>query len=119
MSDDELYSAMKELDDFESFPVPSSWFKKYNIPLREAVAPKEFIESNYTLRRAVEVKDLPPLIIDEPQRDGALVEVPKEEEIKVDVVSRPFEWDSNKPFPAMLPALKEIEEKDISASSSA
>lgn len=111
-SDDEMYNAMKDMPDFECMPIPAEWFKKYHIPIREAVAPKEFIESNYTIARAVEVKDLPPIIIDDPQRDGALVEVPKEEEIPVEVICRPFEWDSSKPFPAVLPALKEMEEKE-------
>jgi hypothetical protein len=114
-TDEELYNAMKDLPDFDCMPIPSSWFKKFNIPLREAVAPKEFIESNYTLKRSVEIKDLPPIIIDEPQRNGVLMEVPKEEEIKVEVVSRPFDWDNSKPFPSVLPALKEMEEKEISA----
>jgi hypothetical protein len=114
MSEDELYNMMKDMEDFDSMPIPSAWFKKYNIPLREAVAPKEFIESNYTLKRSIEIKDLPPIIIDEPQRDAELVVVPHEEEIKVEVISRAFDWDSNKPFPAVLPFLKEMEEKEKS-----
>jgi hypothetical protein len=112
MSDDELYNSMKDMPDFDSMPIPSGWYKKYNIPLREAVAPKEFIESNYTLKRAIEIKDLPPIIIDEPQCDSKLVVVPHEEEIKVEVISRAFDWDSKKPFPAVLPFLKEMEEKE-------
>ena len=112
MSEDELYNMMKDMEDFDSMPIPSGWFKKYNIPLREAVAPKEFIESNYTLKRAVEIKDLPPIILDEPQRDAELVVVPHEEEVKVEVISRAFDWDGKKPCPAVLPFLKEMDEKE-------
>lgn len=110
-AEDELYNMMKDLPDFNCLPIPSHWYKKYNLPPRDPITPKEFIESNYTMMRAVEQKDLPPLIIDEPQQDGKLFEFVKEEEVKVDVVSRPLDWDPEKPFPAVLPALKEIEEK--------
>ncbi len=103
---------MKDLPDFDCLPIPVSWFKKYNIPAREAVAPKEYIESNYAMLKSVELKDLPPLIIDEPQRGGVLVEVVAEDPVTLEVVSRPFEWDTSKPFPAVLPSLKEMEEAE-------
>ena len=66
VDEDTMYAQLKDLPDFECLPLPASWFKKYGIPPREATAPREFIESNYTMRMAIEPKDLPPIIIDEP-----------------------------------------------------
>jgi hypothetical protein len=92
-----LVEEMRKLPDFESFVFPSSWYKKYNIPLATAVNPREFMKSNYAMTCAVEPKDLPPIIRNEPLKDTSgkvrFVEVP---EIKpgeyenVSVVSRPL-----------------------------
>lgn len=101
-----LYEALKELPDWECFPIPQSWFKKFNIPPRNPIGVREYIHSNYAMEMAVKPKDLPPIIIDEPQQGGKLVEVPKAEEVPIEVVSRPFELPEGKPFPAILPSLK-------------
>ena len=98
----ELVKVLQAQPDFECLPIPAYWFKKYNIPPREATAPPEYIESNYAMKRANEPKDLPPIIIDEPQQGGKVYPVAPPEEIKVDVVSRPFNWTGNKPFPAVF-----------------
>lgn len=108
MDEDALYNELKNLPDFDCMPIPARWFKKYGIEPRAPPTTREFIESNYTLLRAVENKNLPPIIYDEPQQNGKLVTPPPFEEIKVDVISRPFEWDSSKPFPSVLPMLKEL-----------
>ena len=105
MTDDEertLLNVLKAQPDFDCLPIPASWFKKYNIPPRAAVGPREYIESNYAMKKANETKDLPPLIIDEPQQGGKLVPVAPPEDIDVKVINRPFEWDSKKPFPAVF-----------------
>ena len=112
IDEDALYEEMKNLPDFDCMPIPARWFKKYNIAPRNPPTTREFIESNYTLIKSVEKKDLPPIIIDEPQQNGKLVVPFPPEEIKVDVISRPFEWDSSKPFPAVLPILKELPDPD-------
>ena len=98
----ELLYALKQLPDFDCFPIPESWFKKYNLAPRGVIAPREFMESNYTMSMAVAPKDLPPLIIDEPQQGGKLVRFVDEPPPPVEVRSRPFEWDNTKPFPAVL-----------------
>jgi hypothetical protein len=108
IDEDALYNQLKEQPDFDCLPIPATWFAKYNIPARTTPTTKDFLESGYTLMRATEQKDLPPIIHDEPQQNGKLVESQPFEEIKVDVVSRAFEWDSSKPFPATLPMLKEL-----------
>ena len=105
LSDSEELEFVKMLQaqpDFECLPIPAYWFKKYNIPPREATAPTEYIESNYAMKRANEPKDLPPIIIDEPQQGGKVYPVAPPEDIKVDVVSRPFNWTGDKPFPAVF-----------------
>ena len=112
IDEDALYNELKQLPDFDCMPIPVSWFSKYNIPPREVLTTREFIESNYTMKRAVEPKDLPALIIDEPQQGGKLVEAPPPEDIKVEVINRPFDWDMKKPFPAILPMLKELPDPD-------
>lgn len=65
---------------------------------------KEFIASGYTLKCAYAPKDLPPIVIDKPIKDGLLVEVAPPEEIPVEVVSRPFTEEN---VPMVLPSLKD------------
>ena len=112
INEDELYAELSKLPDFDCMPIPISWYKKYNIPPRTIETTREFLESRYTINQQYGHKDLPPIIMDEPQRDGELVVVPHEEEIKVEVISRAFDWDGSKPFPAVLPFLKDMEEKE-------
>jgi hypothetical protein len=87
----ELLYALKQLPDFECFPLPAAWFEKYKLKPRGVMNPREFMESNYTMKKSVEVKDLPPLFIDEPQRGGELKVFPEPEVIPVEVRSKPFE----------------------------
>ena len=105
----DLYEALKDLPDFDCFPIPQSWFKKFNIPPRGVVNPREFIESNYTMKMSIAPKDLPPLIINEPQKDGKLFPLIAEEPIPVELVSRQFELKDGEIFPAVLPFLKDHE----------
>ena len=97
-----LLEVLQSQPDWECLPIPAYWFKKYGIPPREAVGPKEYIESNYAMRKAVEPKDLPPLLIDEPQYGGRLVALAPPEKVDIQLVSRPFVSDPNKPFPAVI-----------------
>ena len=100
---------LKSQPDFDCLPIPAYWFKKFGIPPREAVAPREYIESNYAMKRAVEEKELPPLIVDEPQDNGRLVPIAPPDDTTVEVVNRPFEWKGDKPFPAVIvPELENI-----------
>lgn len=112
MTDDEertLLNVLREQPDFECLPLPASWFKKYGIPARTATAPREYIESNYAMRKANEQKDLPPLIIDEPQQGGKTVPVAPPDGTTVTVVNRPFEWKGDRPFPAVfVPELADL-----------
>jgi len=98
----ELLYALKKLPDFDCLPIPDTWFKKYNLAPRTTVGPREFMESNYTMNMAIAQKDLPPIIIDEPQQGGKLLPFINEAPPPVEVRTRPFEWDASKPFPATL-----------------
>ena len=105
LTDEEELALLKELQaqpDFECLPLPAYWFKKYNIPPRAAQGPKEYIESNYAMKMAIAPKDLPPLIIDEPQQGGKLVKVHPPDATPIEVKTRPFVWDRTKPFPAVI-----------------
>ena len=119
-TDEELYNMMKGLPDFRSFPIPVSWFKKFNIPPLEVINPREFIKSEYTVKCALEEKDLPPLIIKEPTRDAEgnikLATLLPAEEVKVETITRPFETKDGD-FPITLPSLAElpIPEEDLKA----
>ena len=105
LTDEQELALLKELQaqpDFECLPLPAYWFKKYNIPPRAAQGPKEYIESNYAMKMAIAPKDLPPLIIDEPQQGGKLVKVYPPDATPIEVKARPFAWDKTKPFPAVI-----------------
>jgi hypothetical protein len=123
----ELLYALKQLPDFECFPLPASWYEKYKIPPRGVVNPREFMESNYTMRMAVAEKDLPPLFIDEPQRGGELKEFPPIKEIPIEVRTRPFKkeripiklLDDNDPIIDLTPPNPTFPDCTSSASSSA
>lgn len=97
-----LLEVLQSQPDWECLPIPAYWFKKYGLPPRAAVAPREYIESNYAMRKAVECKDLPPLLIDEPQDGGRLVVPRAPEKVDIQLVSRPFVSDPTKPFPAVI-----------------
>jgi hypothetical protein len=79
-----LYQKLRKLPDFDCLVLPHSWYEKFKIPMPQAITPAEFINSGYSLRCAYAPKDLPPIRITEPQRDGFIYDVPKPEEIKVD-----------------------------------
>lgn len=90
IDEDALYAQLKQLSDFDCLPLPSHWFKKYNIPPVSQPTTKEFLESHYTIKCATAPKDLPPIIINEPQQNGKLLPVAPPEDIKVETISRPI-----------------------------
>jgi len=97
-----LLELLQSQPDFECLPIPAYWFKKYGIAPREAVGPREYIASNYAMEMANKPKDLPPIIIDEPQQGGKLVPLAPPDDTKVEVVQRPFNWKGDTPFPAII-----------------
>ncbi len=108
----QLYQALKDLPDFDCFPIPQRWFKEFNIPPRNPITPAEYIKSNYANKMMFAPKDLPPIIINKPQKDGKLLEFAPPEDIPVEVVSKPFEYKEEEGFPAILPSLTEQSVKD-------
>lgn len=101
-----LLEQLQKQPDFECLPIPASWFKKYNIPPRTACGPREYISSNYAIECSLAQKDLPPLIIKEPQKDKdgkvILVEMVKVEEPILPVRERPFQLQDGEEFPVVL-----------------
>jgi hypothetical protein len=96
-----LYETLKTLDDFDCFPLPSAWYKKFNIPPRNPVTIREFMESRYTDTCFLK-STLPTLVIETPIKDGLLVQMAPLEDVPVEVISRPFTLQS---VPAILPSL--------------
>jgi hypothetical protein len=96
-AEDQLYDLLKDLPDFLNYPLPARWFKKYNIPPIEPTNVKDYIHSNHAFKMMFAPKDLPAIIINEPQRDLSgnikLVKMVEEAPIEVEVVSKPY--DSN------------------------
>ena len=97
LSEDDLYEILKQQPDFDCLPLPARWFKKYNIPPREATGFSEFVNSRYTQRCAIAPKDLPPLIFKEPIKDLSgnvrFVTPAPYEELPIEVISRPYNID--------------------------
>ena len=112
IDEDQLYEELRTQPDFDCMPLPTHWFKKYNIPARAVINSREYIESNYCVEKQLEQKDLPPFIVDEPVDGGRLVTVPHEEPVTLEVINKPFAWDERKPFPAVLPTIEEAIEKE-------
>lgn len=111
LTEDELFEIVKAQPDFDCLPLPARWFKKYNIPPREATDFTSFVKSNYTMRCALAPKDLPPLIVKEPLKDLSgnvrLVTALPPEEIDVKVISRPYDIN-DEDRPKIEEFLKEI-----------
>jgi hypothetical protein len=111
LTEDEMFEIIKQQPDFDCLPLPARWFKKYNIPPREATDFSSFVKSNYTVRCSYAPKDLPALILKEPIKDLSgnirLVEAAPVEEIDVKVVSRPYNIE-DKERPVVEDFLKEL-----------
>lgn len=90
IDEDALYNKLKDLPDFDCLPLPSHWFKKYNIPPVSQPSTREFLDSQHTIKCATAPKDLPPIFINEPQQGGKLVPIAPPEDIKVETISRPI-----------------------------
>lgn len=111
LTEDELFEIIKNQPDFDCLPLPARWFKKYNIPPREANDFSSFIKSNYTMRCSVAPKDLPALVIKEPIKDLSgnvrLVDALPVEELPIEVISRPYNIE-DKDRPNVEEFLKEL-----------
>jgi len=94
LTEDELFEIIKNQPDFDCLPLPARWFKKYNIPPREATDFSSFVKSNYTVRCSFAPKDLPVLLVKEPIKDLSgnvkLVEPAPLEDLPIEVFSRPY-----------------------------
>lgn len=111
ITEDELYHIISNQPDFDCLPLPARWFKKYNIPPREANDFSSYVKSNYTMRCAVAPKDLPALLVKEPIKDLSgnvkLVEAAPLEELPIQVISRPYNIE-DKERPNVEEFLKEL-----------
>ena len=108
--DEAIWNAIKDLPDADCFPLPVRFFKKFGIEPRTIETTKEYLASQYTVQKSVEQKELPPLVIDEPQKDAdgkiKLVEIAPPEEIDVKTIQRPFVHEEGKTL-VVLPSLRD------------
>jgi hypothetical protein len=65
-----LFDMLKDVPDWDCFPLPLELRKKFGLKPMVPIGPREFIESGYTMQMAMAPKDLPPIILTGPQRDG-------------------------------------------------
>jgi hypothetical protein len=107
INEDALFQELRQLPDFDCLPLPSHWYKKYNINPVTVPSTREFLESAHTLKCAVGQKDLPPIFINEPQQNGKLVTIFPPEDIKVEVVSRPFTGTVDGVLPSLIDETKQ------------
>lgn len=103
---------MRQQPDLDRLPYPPAWVKKYGFPEIKAITPREFMDSGHTMKMMYAPKDLPPLILNKPQRDGVFPELLKVEPPKVEVIQRPFAMTDE--FPAVLPSLEEFKDPPAS-----
>jgi len=101
----DLYTLLKDLPDFDCYPIPETWYKRFDIPPRDPTSLREFLASGYSMKCATEMKDLPMLRINKPQQNGKLAVVPDFEPIHVETVTKPFEIKQGDEFPHVLPSL--------------
>ena len=90
-----IYDSMKDLPDLHCFPFPANIRKQFNIPQPRIVPVREFLESGYTFQCASMKHDLPPIIIDKPQKDGYIPPLIKAEEPEVKLVQKTIESEVN------------------------
>jgi hypothetical protein len=92
-TDAELLEELRKLPDFEKYPLPASWYKKFNLKPIEAVTVKTYIDSGACLK-AITGGQCDSYEFKEPQRDenGNLLEVKvfPLEEIPVEVITKPI-----------------------------
>jgi len=90
-----LIEELKQLPDFECYPLPKEWYKKYNLKFPAPDTVKESFENNYAFKR--KEYTLPPIIINEPIRDlsGNIIlaplHPPDELEKCIEVIQKPFD----------------------------
>jgi hypothetical protein len=94
--EDDLYNKMKQSPEWDILPKPARWYKKYNIPPMKALSAAEILQSDYHNKVKFIPRNLPPLIINEPQRGGVMVPLQKvEEELTFTLHEKPFEGEIN------------------------
>jgi hypothetical protein len=92
--EDKMYHLMKESPEWDVLPKPARWFKKYNIPPVKAQNLSEYLKSDYHNKVKLIPRNLPPLIIKEPQRGGIMVPLQKvEDEVTFTLYEKPFTGD--------------------------
>lgn len=101
----QLLEELRKLPDFDRYPFPSSWYKKYNLKPVEAVDMKTYLNSG-GIMKAITGGPCTSYEFKEPQRneDGSLKEVKvflEEQDVGFKIIQKPA--DLSKPAFASLP----------------
>jgi hypothetical protein len=98
-SEAHLLEELRKLPDFEKYPLPASWYKKYNLKPVEAVDMKTYLASG-AMMKAITGGHCTSYEFKEPQRneDGSLKEVKvflEEQDVGFKIIQKPA--DTSKP----------------------
>ena len=98
-SDEEFYAELKEHPDFLKFPLPETWYAKFNIPRPTAQDFKTFLLSGYTMKCRND-----PNTIREIRKDpapGGVRPILPAPEIPIEVVTRQIVDESQQEMPQL------------------
>jgi len=107
-----LFNELKDMKDFDLFPLPKSWYTKFNIKPALPESVKESRENNYAFQRRE--YNLSPILIDEPQRDLSgniiLTELQPNDELEksVELIQKPFNPKDTNLTGIVMPTTNEI-----------
>ena len=88
LSEEELVKIIMSLPDGENYPLPASFYKKYNLNPAKAISFKEYANSKIWLKRQFEEKDLPALVLKPEDLPAEVVPYVKMPEVKADVETK-------------------------------
>lgn len=70
-SDEYIFSMLKQLPDFDRFPLPKNWYEKFNIPPPKIPSLREALKSHYETQLAfLNSPDVPEIEIRPPAEGG-------------------------------------------------
>jgi hypothetical protein len=56
MSEEQLFAILKTLEDFDKYPLPVSWYKKFNLPAPKTVALPQYVKEGHWMKCAYDPK---------------------------------------------------------------
>lgn len=107
MTDETILDEMRTLPDFDCFPLPITYHEKHKIPFPAIITPKEFYESEYTIRNAVAKKDA---YFVQDKSGGEIYPIQPFEEVKIEVKTFEYKDGTN---PKILKGLVAVSDEPL------